>query len=145
MSKVSGSCLCGAVRYESAAEPVLVGVCHCKHCQKQSGSAFSMMVAVPKGTLKLTGEPLAEFHDVGESGQPVVRRFCPKCGSPITSDAAITPMLDWIKAGTLDDTSWFKPQFHMFCDHAQAWARLEDGVPHMPRNPPPGSASATNR
>lgn len=117
-----------------------MGVCHCKHCQRQSGSAFSMLVAVPKGSLTLSGEPLAEFRDVGDSTQPVVRKFCPKCGSPVLSDVAIMPMFDFIKAGTLDDTSWFKPQFHMFCEHAQAWALPDDGAPHIPRNPPPGTA-----
>lgn len=137
MPKISGSCLCGAVRYETAADPVLMGVCHCKHCQRQSGSAFSMLVAVPKGSLALSGEPLAEFHDIGDSTLPVVRKFCPKCGSPVLSEATATPMWDFIKAGTLDDTSWFKPQFHMFCEHAQAWAIPNDSAPRMPRNPPP--------
>lgn len=141
MTRISGSCLCGAVRYASSAEPVLMGVCHCKHCQKQSGSAFSMLVAVPKGMLTLTGEPLAEFKDVGDSGQPLIRRFCPKCGSPVISDALAFPTLDFIKAGTLDDISWFKPQFHMFCEHALAWAQTEDGMPRIPRNPPPATAT----
>lgn len=145
MPKISGSCLCGAVRYEAVTEPVFMGVCHCKHCQKQSGSAFSMLVAVPKGSLTLTGEPLAEFRDVGDSTQTVVRKFCPKCGSPVLSDAAITPMWDLIKAGTLDDTSWFKPQFHMFCEHAQAWALPSDNAPRIRRNPPPGTASTSRK
>lgn len=145
MRKVSGSCLCGSIKYESAAEPVLVGVCHCKHCQKQSGSAFSMMVAVPKGSLQITGDSLTDYHDVGDSGQPVTRRFCSKCGSPVVSDVAITPMFDWVKAGTLDDTSWFSPQFHMFCEHAQSWVQPTDGVPRIPRNPPPGTAASMKR
>mgnify|MGYP006189410215 FL=1 len=136
MAKISGSCLCGAVRYESEVDPVLMGVCHCKHCQKQSGSAFSMLIGVPKGSLTLSGEPLAEFQDVGDSTQPVLRKFCRHCGSPVLSDAAIMPALDFIKAGTLDDTSWFKPQFHMFCEQAQAWAVPDDGAPRIPRNPP---------
>jgi hypothetical protein len=136
MAKISGSCLCGDVRYETEAAPALMGVCHCKHCQRQSGSAFSMLVAVPKGTLKLTGSPLAEYRDVGDSNLPVIRKFCAKCGSPVLSDAQAMPALDFIKAGTLDDTSWFKPNFHVFCEHAQAWALPNDGAPRMPRNPP---------
>ncbi len=139
MARISGSCLCGAVRYETASEPVLMGVCHCKHCQKQSGSAFSMLVAFPKGTLVLSGERLAEFRDVGDSHQPVLRKFCPKCGSPVISEVAVLPMWDFIKAGTLDDTSWFKPQFHMFCEHALTWAVPDDGAPRIPRNPPPST------
>jgi hypothetical protein len=142
MARISGGCLCGAVRYETDAEPVLMGVCHCRHCQRQSGSAFSMLVAVPKGTLRLSGGPLGEFHDTGDSTQPVVRKFCRTCGSPVLSDVAVMPMLDFVKAGTLDDTSWFKPGFHMFCEHAQTWSLPEDGTPHFPRNPPPGPATS---
>jgi hypothetical protein len=140
MAKISGSCLCGASRYESAADPVLMCVCHCKHCQKQSGSAFSMLVGVPRGSLAFSGESLAEFHDVGDSTLPIVRKFCPRCGSPVLSDVAAVPTLDFIKAGTLEDTSWFKPQFHMFCEHAQAWAIPEDNAPRIRRNPPPSPA-----
>jgi hypothetical protein len=133
---ISGSCLCGAVRYECEAEPQLMGVCHCRNCQRQSGSAFSMMVAVPEGSVKLSGQPLAQYEDRGgDSGQPVIRKFCPSCGSPVTSKAAALPQWDFIKAGTLDDTSWFQPQVHMFCEHAQRWTWMEDGVPRVPRNP----------
>ena len=142
MPTLSGSCLCGAVRYSTTASPVLMGLCHCKHCQRRSGSAYSMLVGVPKGSLALTGEPLSSFADTGDSGLPVLRKFCPKCGSPVLSEAAAMPMLDFIKAGTLDDTSWFTPQFHMFCEQAQAWALSDDGVPRIPRSPPPGSAGS---
>src|SRR5687768_15734380 len=51
MSKVKGSCLCGGVRYESAAEPLMTAVCHCENCQRQSGTAFSIIVGVPAGSL----------------------------------------------------------------------------------------------
>jgi hypothetical protein len=143
MGKIAGSCLCGSIRYTGSADPVLAGICHCSHCQKQSGSAFSMLVGVPKGSLTFTGEPMAEYRDTGDSGLPVVRRFCPKCGSPILTDAAATPTLDWIKAGTLDDTSWFTPEFHMFCEHMQSWISVDEGLPRIPRNPPLDSPSGT--
>jgi len=48
MTNIVGGCLCGAVRYESEAEPVLTAVCHCRDCQKQTSSAFSVLVALPK-------------------------------------------------------------------------------------------------
>lgn len=86
MSKLAGGCLCGAVRYESDAQSVVTAVCHCKHCQKQSGSAFSVIIGVPKGALDFHGKPLAVFHDVGDSRLPVRRKFCPDCGSPILSE-----------------------------------------------------------
>ncbi len=136
MPKIVGGCLCGAVRYKSDADPVVTGVCHCRHCQRQTGTSFSVLVAVPKGSLRFEGQALAAFNDVGESGQPVIRRFCPKCGSPIFSDVAVTPTLDWIKAGTLDDVSWLKPQMNIWCETAQPWVSMSEGVPQFPRNPP---------
>src|SRR5215203_4648191 len=56
MPTIAGGCLCGAVRYRSQAEPVMQVICHCKTCQKNSGSAFSMNVAVPQDTLELEGD-----------------------------------------------------------------------------------------
>ncbi len=136
MGKLAGSCLCGAVRYESDAEPVVTAICHCKHCQKQSGSAFSVIVAVPKGALKLQGRPLAVVNDVGESSQPVMRKFCPDCGSPVLSDVTTTPTLDWVKAGTLDDATCIQPRFNIWCEHAQPWVLMDEALPKVPRNSP---------
>ena len=45
--KIEGGCLCGKVRYAGEAEPIFAGLCHCTHCQKHNGSAFSGVVAVP--------------------------------------------------------------------------------------------------
>jgi hypothetical protein len=55
MSNIVGGCLCGSVSYEADAEPVLTALCHCKHCQKQTSSAFSVLVALPKGSLRFEG------------------------------------------------------------------------------------------
>ena len=126
MGQIVGGCLCGSVRYLSAADPVITAVCHCKHCQKQTGSAFSPMVAVPKGTLTIDRTLLTFFDDVGESGLPVKRYFCSKCGSPVISDVAAMPDLEWIKAGTLDDLSSFNPTVHIWCDSAQPWTQISE-------------------
>src|SRR6516162_5107644 len=69
---------------------------------------------------------LKTFNDTGDSGQPVRRNFCPECGSPITSDVAIMPDITFIKAGTLDDTSWLDPKMHVYCDSAQRWTPIPD-------------------
>jgi hypothetical protein len=116
MPNIVGGCLCGSVRYESEAEPMVTAVCHCRHCQKQTSSAFSIFVVLPKGSLRIEGEPLAAYEDVGESGLPVFRKFCPKCGSAIVSEVVATPDVEWLNAGTLDDPSWFRPQMHMWCE-----------------------------
>lgn len=139
MSNIVGGCLCGGVRYEADAEPVLTAVCHCRQCQKQTSSAFSVLVALPKGSLRTEGRALAAFEDVGESGYPNVRRFCPECGSPIMSEVAATPDLEWLKAGTLDDPSWLRPQMNMWCDSAQPWVSMDEAIPAFEGNPPLGA------
>jgi len=136
MAQVSGGCLCGAIKYTSAASPVMVAVCHCASCQRQSGSAFSVNVAMPKGSLQFTSGKTSVYQDTGESGQPVYRHFCSACGSPIYSDVVTTPQLDWLKAGTLDDTNWVKPAANIWCASAQSWVTYPEGVPRFPQNPP---------
>ena len=135
MAKLSGSCLCGSVRYSSESEPVVSAICHCKNCQQQSGSAFSTIIGVPRPSLKVEGAT-GTFNDRAESGKYVIRRFCPKCGSALISGVEVTPDLLWIKAGTLDDASAFTPQMHIWRDSAQPWVKFDDGLPSFPRNPP---------
>ena len=82
---------------------------------------------MPKSTISIKGQ-LKTFHDTGDSGQPVERNFCPECGSPIFSDIAIMPELSFIKAHTLDDTSWLDPKMHIYCDSKAQWTPIpEDG------------------
>jgi len=136
MPNITGSCLCGAVTYTSAVQPILVALCQCHHCQKQSGSAYSVNVAIPKGSLEFPSGKPAVYRDTGSSGMPVYRHFCSSCGSPIFSDVVATPQLDWLKAGTLDDTSWVQPTISIWCESAQSWVALPEGVPRFPQNPP---------
>ncbi len=136
MPEIVGGCLCGSVRYNSDAQPVMTAVCHCPDCQKQTSSAFSPLVGVPSESLHLEGQDLASYETVGESGQPVTRRFCPECGSGVVSYVAAMPDLQWVKAGTLDDASWFVPQMHIWTSTAQPWVPFDESVPTFEKNPP---------
>jgi hypothetical protein len=136
MSKLDGSCLCGSIRYDCDAEPILTAICHCPHCQKQTSAPFSIVVAVPKGSLRIEGQTLKTFDDVGESGQPVRRKFCGNCGSPIVSYLEAMPELAFIKAGTLEDTSWLNPTMEVWCQTAQPWVKIDQSRQLADRNPP---------
>lgn len=137
MTKIVGGCLCGAVRYVSKAEPVVTALCHCHHCQRQSGGAFSVNVGIPRGSLEFLGETPATYEDFGDSGMAVHRHFCGKCGSPIYSGVEATPTVDWLKAGTLDDATWVQPQLSIWCESAQPWVQLPESMPSFPQSPPP--------
>ena len=125
-----GGCLCGQVRYRVPQTPVETVVCHCKNCQKQAGSAFSVVAFYPRDSLQLTGE-LQTYEDVGTSGQTVFRRFCGNYGSPVITDTENAPEMGliFIKAGTLDQVDDLKPSVHVWTESKHCWLTLaEDQV-----------------
>ena len=116
-----GGCLCGANRYAFDGDPVMAVACHCRHCQKQTGSSFSAIVAVPSDVFhQLTGSPKV-YEDEGESGKAVHRHFCGKCGSPLYTLADAAPGLVLVKAGTLDDAARFPPSMHVYARSKHDW------------------------
>jgi hypothetical protein len=134
-SELTGGCLCGSVRYESREPAVVSAVCHCSHCQKQSGSAFSVNLMVPAAAFSVTSQTLATFDDIGDSGLGVKRHFCGRCGSPIYSELEANPGVVAIKAGTLDDPSRVEPQVHLWRASAQPWVPVADEAQCFDRNP----------
>jgi len=133
MAKISGGCLCGAVRYESSAEPLGSAICHCTDCQHVSGSAFSVNVVVPASSVRFKGESLASFAHKGGSGKSLSRKFCQNCGSSIATEAEALPGALIIKAGTLDDSSWLKPNTHLWTNSAQSWVRIDPEAKAFPK------------
>jgi hypothetical protein len=134
---MQGGCLCGRIRYRIAGAPLATLICHCDHCRKQSGSAFSINLVVPDGAIELSGDE-AVFEDVGESGLPVHRRFCATCGSPIRSLLDAMPGVSAIKAGTLDDASELAPQLQVYARGRHPWTAGLNDVPAVPGAPPAG-------
>jgi hypothetical protein len=133
MPEIKGGCLCGAVRYTASAELALVGVCHCRDCQKFTGSAFGFFIGVPRSAFEIKGV-LKTFSKLGDSGNPIVRRFCPECGSSIVEEPPGQRDLAIINAGTLDDPSAVTPTMEIYCDRELPWVRL-DGMQRYPRMP----------
>ena len=136
MPNLAGSCLCGGVRFRGEGEPAMTAVCHCDDCQKQTGTSFSILIAVPAGTLEYEGEEnLGCFATRGESGGAVARSFCKRCGSPLFTTADLMPDVLFVKAGTLHDRSWLRPTHHFFCDQMQPWVPIPDDAVREARNP----------
>jgi hypothetical protein len=136
MAELKGSCLCGSVTYSCSAEPVMTALCHCTECQKQTGSSFSIVAAVPAFAFSVQGESLATFTTVGDDhGQEVQRKFCGNCGSPIVSVIAAAPDLVYVKAGTLDDTASVEPKMEVWCRSAQPWVGVDEGRQRFERGP----------
>lgn len=127
--------MCGAVRYEISKRPVAMGLCHCDRCRPQSGSAFSTVIFVEPSSLTIQGET-AVFSDVGTSGLYVARRYCPSCGSPLTTESTALPDLWFVKAGTLDNNDWFRPTMELFVTKRRPWVTAVEGATQFDANPP---------
>lgn len=129
IKKREGGCLCGAVRYSARSQPVVVAICHCRDCQKQTSSAFSIVAAFPLSEFSIQGG-YASFETTGASGSPVSRSFCGKCGSPLFSEtkSGTEAGLVFVKAGTLDETVDLTPTAHVWAASKQAWVHIPDGV-----------------
>lgn len=126
----SGGCLCGAVRFEfPRTELISSHHCHCKDCQRSTGSGFATFCLLPRTALRLLkGDP--KFFEVrGESGGTVSRGFCPSCGSPVISYASAIPDLVIIKAGALDRSDWLAPLSSLWASSAQPWAKPDSSIP----------------
>lgn len=124
MSTKTGRCLCGSITYSFEGDPIATAVCHCSHCQRQSGSAFSVNLIAMPSQLTVEGD-LATYEETGENGDAVYvrRRFCPSCGSPIVSEMVQSGAIA-VKAGTLDDRTGLQPNVEAWCVDRQPWVEL---------------------
>ncbi|MBA3922769.1 MAG: GFA family protein [Nostocaceae cyanobacterium] len=138
----TGGCMCGAIRYECSAEPISMGICHCRDCQRATGSAFAAALIMLRSAVTITGE--VKYHGVtGDSGNLVKRGFCPHCGSRLFGTPA-NPDLISIQAGSLDDPSWFKPQAEIYTGSAQPWDYMNPDLPKFTKLPPLNKANVTD-
>jgi hypothetical protein len=138
MAKLAkGGCMCGAVRYECTAEPVLMGNCHCRDCQRASGGAYTSVLGLPQNAVKITGE-VKYYDSKGDSGNVAKRGFCPQCGSRLFGRPAVAPDLIMIMAGSLDDPGVYKPAMDIYTASAQPWDHMNPALPKFPKMPPMG-------
>lgn len=131
----TGGCLCGAIRYECSAEPVMAEHCQCLDCQKQSGTGHASGMLVPKGALKITGT--AKYYETkADSGNTVARGFCPNCGIPVFSRSTGMQDMTFLVVGSLDDPSEFRPGMVVYTSCAQPWDVVDPALPRFPKMPP---------
>lgn len=135
MTNIKGGCLCGAVRYSSNAEPTFMANCHCTDCRKSSASGHKSLMGLPKAGVTVDGE-LSAYQMQAESGGTVTHRFCPTCGSQISSHSSNNPDGIALVAATLDDPAIFSPQASVYASSAMEWDPPKDGIPQFEKMPP---------
>ena len=124
-----GGCLCGAVRYRVTGKPAFASVCHCKFCQRRSGSAFSIVVAFDEQCVEFTQGKLAEYeHRSDESGRWLRMNFCPHCGTSVSHTAQARPGLRSIAGGTFDDPDWVAIDRHIWLRSKRPWVTIPAGL-----------------
>jgi hypothetical protein len=124
MSFKQGGCLCGAIRYTVSSEPIRVTYCHCKFCQRATGSAYLVEPIFEKKSFEITlGKPATYAQASSGSGKQVTINFCATCGTKLFLDLERFPAIYGVYGGTFDDPNWFdrSPQMarHIFLDSAQ--------------------------
>ena len=130
--EINGGCLCGAVRYTADGDPTNATVCHCRDCQKFTGSVFATLVRVDKETMNIEGA-LKTFSSIGGSGNPILRHFCPECGSSIAEESAMQPGTIVLNVGTFDDPTVAKPGREIFRADALPWIEVLGDISRFPK------------
>jgi hypothetical protein len=132
---ITGGCLCRAVRYESAAAPVLARLCWCRVCQYLAAGNATVNLVFPATTVRIEGAP-RDYRSIADSGNVMHRRFCGACGTPLFSAAEARPHLVIVRAGTLDDPDLARPAMTIWAASAPRYACFDASVPRIEGQPP---------
>jgi hypothetical protein len=130
----TGGCVCGAIRYECNAKPIVMFNCHCRDCQKTTGSGYTPVFYVPANAFKITKGTPKYYETKSEMVGENRRGFCPECGSRLFG--GLSEIGQGIAAGTLDDPSSYKPQFEIWTSDAQQWDAMDPKVPKFDKYAP---------
>jgi len=129
----TGHCQCGNVSYEVMGEPVTSHACHCRECQKRTGSAFGVSMVLKKEEFRIQGD-LHTFDRLADSGFKIAQFFCPNCGNTIYGEVEQRPNAFVLFPGTLDDTSWFSLDRMIWTSSAQGWYEFSKDVEKLAKN-----------
>ena len=109
MSNATGQYLCGAVKYSIEGEPLRMAQCHCKDCQRASGTGHMSLALVKEDQISIDGK-FSEYSSVADSGNETIRGFCPTCGARLFACNSARAGILAVTASCADNNSWFNPQ-----------------------------------
>ena len=128
-----GGCDCRYVRYRMHGTPLFVNCCHCRWCQRETGTAFALNAMIEADRVEhLGGEPeIVDTPSNSGKGQKIAR--CPRCRVAVWSNyAGAGAAVRFVRVGTLDDPDRFPPGIHIFTESKQPWVVLPQGTPAVP-------------
>ncbi|KAI8713782.1 CENP-V/GFA domain-containing protein [Fusarium sp. LHS14.1] len=100
---MSGSCLCGDIKYTISGDPVAQALCHCLDCRRISGSLCSFNWVLPSQQLTVVNGTPKTYTNASNTGNAVTSHFCGNCGTTIWRDGPATQGMVYLKAGTIDN------------------------------------------
>lgn len=129
-STLEGGCACGAVRYALTRQPMIVHACHCRDCQRLTGSAFAINVWLERESVDHRQGALVEREHRGGSGAANRVFACEACGNMLWSKYCAGPSDSlWVRGGTLDSPASVTPDVHIYTRSKLPWVIIPDGVP----------------
>jgi len=129
---LSGSCLCGAIRYAISTPATELRACHCTHCQKTSGAGGSVNLPIAADAFKITQGAPKRYAAKADSGRTLYRFFCADCGSPIYSQRESNPAMVTLRAGTLDNAGDMKITAHIWTKSKRPWSYIDPASQQIP-------------
>ncbi|MGA7538967.1 MAG: GFA family protein [Steroidobacteraceae bacterium] len=130
---LGGGCDCRLIRYRLETAPLIVHCCHCRWCQRETGTAFALNAVIEaERVVHVKSEPeLIDTPSRSGSGQKIAR--CPSCRVAVWSNyAGAGPILRFVRVGTLDEPDLLPPDIHIYMASKQPWVVLPPGVPAVP-------------
>jgi hypothetical protein len=126
---LEGGCACGAVRYRLGSAPMFVHCCHCRDCQRQTGSAFVINALIETDRVTLLSGTLEAVPVPTDSGRPHEIYRCARCRTAMWSTYGGVAALRFVRVGTLEEPSALPPDVHIYTRSKLPWVALPAGVP----------------
>ena len=126
---MEGRCTCGKARYRMTSEPLFVNCCHCRDCQRQTGTAFVINALIETDRITLLKGKPEPVSMPTESGRPHDIYRCAHCRTALWSDYGRRPSLRFVRVGTLDDPGAPKPDANIFTRSKLPWVVLSPDIP----------------
>jgi hypothetical protein len=128
---LTGGCLCGGVRFEVTEPPVVAGYCHCRRCQRRTGTAASASARIAPGSLAIvSGEELVKAYEPPDG---FVKLFCSACGSALWSRHPEDVDIISVRLGAFDEDPGIRPSYRQYVSYAASWEPIpDDGLERFP-------------
>lgn len=133
---ITGKCLCGNVTFTVKGAPVRMAQCHCKDCQRSSGTGHMSQAFFNDDQVAIQGDT-ASYGAIADSGNTNFRHFCPVCGSRVFSTNSARAGITAIAVGCADTNDWFDPGAVVYCKERASWDHTSKDIPNFDKMPPP--------